>query len=71
MTSDTKTKEARQRHIAPAATKTQRAAGEETAPALVVTDENVDELCERLWKLPEDSPEYDRLADALHRYVIG
>jgi hypothetical protein len=37
----------------------------------VVTDENVEELKEKFDTLPENDPEYDRLGDALHRYMIG
>jgi hypothetical protein len=50
----------RQTHITPAPPRKKRAAGERAAPApIVVTDENVDELCERLRRLPKDSVEYD------------
>ncbi len=51
---------------APAPAREKRGA---TPTPIVVTDQNLDELCERLKKLPEDSPEYDRLADALNRYM--
>jgi hypothetical protein len=45
--------------------------GQATAPALVVTDENVEE-CERRFKsLPRFSPEWDALGDALHVYILG
>jgi hypothetical protein len=72
MKSNTKMKQAKQRRARPAPARTKRVAGERTAPApIVVTDGNLDELCERLKRLPEGSPEYDRLNDALHRYMLG
>jgi hypothetical protein len=60
---------AKQKRIAP-----KRVTSGTPAPAartLVVTDENVEELKEKFDTLPENDPEYDRLGDALHRYMIG
>jgi len=72
MKSNTKTREAKQKRTGSAPGRTKRAAGQKTGLApILVTDENLDELCERLKRLPEDSLEYDRLADALHRYMLG
>ena len=62
---DTKTKEAKRSRTAPTPARMKRAAGHRTAPVpIIVTEKNVDELWEKLVKLPKDSPEYDRLADA-------
>jgi hypothetical protein len=42
-----------------------------TATRIVVTDDNVEKLKERFDSLSKNDPEYDRLGDALHRYMIG
>jgi hypothetical protein len=68
--SDTKSRAARQKRTAHAGMK--RAAGRRAPPApIVVTDKNVEELKKVFDALPKDDPEYDRLGDALHEYMIG
>ena len=70
MKPNTKTKEMKPKLTATAPARTKRAAEAKTGQRpIVVTDENVDELCKRLNSLAEKSPEYDRLADALNRYM--
>ena len=71
MKSEMRAKEGKQKRTTPTPARTKRGTGRISPPPIVVTDENLDELCERLKRLPQDSVEYDRLADALHRYMLG
>lgn len=57
---------AKQKRIPKAAT-----TGTPASAAIVVTDDNVEELKRKFDTLQENDPEYDRLGDALHRYMIG
>lgn len=68
-----KTKTVSSRRVIPAATGAgKRARGKASIHArIVVTDENVEKLKKKFDTLPKDDPEYDRLGDALHRYMIG
>jgi hypothetical protein len=59
--------------VTPAARPTRKATTGEV-PALepiVVTDDNVEELKKKFDTLPKNHPQYDRLGEALHRYMIG
>ncbi|MGA9207354.1 MAG: hypothetical protein WB347_06110 [Terriglobales bacterium] len=68
-----KTKQLNNRRLTPAATGARkRASGKAPIHArIVVTDENVEQLKKKFDTLPKDDPEFDRLGDALHRYMIG
>ena len=37
---------------------------------IIVTEQNVEDLKRKFDSLSEDDPEYERLGDALHRYMI-
>lgn len=48
------------------------APGTKMAPEpFVVTDENVEQLEDRFAAMSQNNPDFKRLGDALHRYMIG
>jgi len=67
-----KAKQARPKQPAPAAATAQkRPTGKPSFHApVVVTDENVEDLKRKFDSLSKDDPEYERLGDALQRYMI-